>query len=1772
MLVPCSSCGKRVSDRAPACPFCRTPLVATPSAPSPASPPVAPSAPAPAAVATPPVRPPFVPSAAAAPVVPPAPAPAPAPLVLPSALPAFERGDFIGDRYQVVDVLGEGGFGIVYLARNLSTNSLVALKTLRGELLRDEKTRAMFVKEARIWIELGAHPNLVRADSVDEIAGRLYISMEFVQAGAGRPNSLEGHLERGPIPSESGLRWAIEFCRGMEYALSRGIRCHRDIKPANILIGGDGRVRISDFGIAGLALSPEAPGDPGEVEHAAEDAEVGKTVAGTVFGTPSHMSPEQFKDAASCDERSDIYSFGVVLYQMATGGRLPFLPAPPPPHLASQAGMYYWFSFRRMHETATPASVPGPLGPSIARCLAKNPGERYQAFSDLRQDLERLYEEAVGARAPEGPAAQETSRDLNARGISLATLGRWDEALECYDRALAMEPDVAAFHSNRGNALRNLGRAAEALASLERAIGLDPLAAGPWLNKSLLYVHAQRNEDALSCIDHSLGLDPTSADAWVIRGVVLGRLGRNADQLAAYDRAIELDPRDASAWFNKANTLSLSNRAEALRCVDQALASDPTHVSAWSLKGTMLGELGRAAEAVPCHLEAVRLSPGEATLRYNLGNAWAALGRLEDARSAYEDSVRLDPETAITWYNLGLTTFRLGRHGECVPFLERFLSFDPPPDGLRSTAERIIRELRAGRVPQLGPLVVGARIDAVEQATVDATALSPATTSAPPPTASPAAVAAPSPALAAPPPIKVPAPARRPEAEPLPPPQPSIDTLNQESADHFNAGRYEAALDAVVRALAVEPQDAIALNTRANALYKLGRKEEACAVTVEAIEAAPGDVRFWMNRVAIQRGAGLTADAFRSAIDLVDIARAANLNVPAVSQAQQVIAQMQSLRTTPAPRGSLGHLGLGFAAMVNRKGDAALGFFDQAIAAAPERSAPLRWKASALKEMKRADEALATLDRAILLAPDDADLHHDRGVVLAMLRDLPRALEAFDRALALNPNHVATLSDKGKYAGEAGKKEEAWRALRRAAALRPDHPAPWLNKALVEDLLNLEEDALQSFEKFLERARPEMRLQIESSKRRVAQLRARIAARAGAMVSPPAPSPVPNEAPAQAKTDASASAPGKDAAAEEAFLRSVAGLFTGDDEDISDEELARLGKAISSNDGESLLQRLQRTRGALLQGPGGAPPAASVAPAAPGLPARPAAPAAAAAPVAPAQPAPERPKPTGNPVARKFAEQGRAALGASKFADALTAFDKAIERDPNEPLYWAQRASALDGLNRPDDARAARLRALDLDGGCAPALMGLALSERASGNDEDAESRLKQICGLDPGNGAAWFQLGDIYRHRADWEHAFAAFSFAIQAKRDDAEALLGRGEALLNLHRSTEALPALEESIRLKEANGAAHFLLGAALADVGRIAEAASAQRRAVELEPMRAGAWFNLAHNLHALRRDAEAVEAADRALALRPGFAYAHNTKGLALAALRRHEEALAAFDAAIAADAKSAQAWTNRGQALLALGRAMDAFESFNQAIAIDESNLAAHEGRKAAFATFQKDLAAREEKQKEAAIGLELPPAEVPKVASRFSSDECLKRSEMTRNQALFDQAIDWANQAITTDPIRYNGWAAKAEALFGAKRYAEAAAHAKKTVEINPKFPPGWARLAACYDALNAHELAVGAWDRAIELAPRNVIHMSARGASLAKMGRLEDALQAHEAALAIDPRFSLAKFHKGMIEADLGRRGDALKSLQQFLALAPPNLAALAQQARARLAELKA
>jgi tetratricopeptide (TPR) repeat protein len=551
-------------------------------------------------------------------------------------------GDFIGQKYEVYDVLGKGGFGVVYLVYSHETDSVYALKTFRDEYFQDAQARELFKKEARVWIELEHHPYLVRAYFVDEIADRLYIAMEHIAPDEQGLNSLESYLRFSPPDFILSLRWAIQFCFGMEYAYSKGLRCHRDIKPANILISQDKRVKISDFGLAGVFSSSTALP---EIKLHVQGDRIGlsfQTLNGAV-GTPTHMPPEQFINAAYCDERSDIYSFGIVLYQMRTGGQIPFI-AQLPKDNSDEAAIRFWNSMRRLHTNASVPEINSRLSHVIYRCLEKKPNKRYQSFKELRLDLEYLLMRETKEMVKMPEIRELESWEWVNKGGSLKSLSRYEEAIYCFDMALKIDPRDAKAWFNKGACLNNLQRREEAIKCINRALEIDPRLSLAWLMKGGILNSLEHVDEANRCFDKALEVDPGNAQVWNMKGYSLGNLGRHTDAIPYYDKAIDIYPQLLFAWFNKGNSLNaLGCHEEAVRCFDKALEIDSHDPRVLSNKGLSLSFLGRHQEEIRCYEMAIKVDSMHTPAWYNKALAEDALGLNQNAVRSYKRFIEVAP-------------------------------------------------------------------------------------------------------------------------------------------------------------------------------------------------------------------------------------------------------------------------------------------------------------------------------------------------------------------------------------------------------------------------------------------------------------------------------------------------------------------------------------------------------------------------------------------------------------------------------------------------------------------------------------------------------------------------------------------------------------------------------------------------------------------------------------------------------------------------------------------------------------------------------------------------------------------------------------------------------------------------------------------------------------------------------------------------------------------------------------------------------------------------
>jgi len=282
--------------------------------------------------------------------------------------------------HRVDSMLGSGGMGVVYAAEDTSLGRSVALKFLPAEMAGDAALLERFKREARAASALN-HPGICTVHAIDQHEGQYFIAMELLEG-----ETLGDILHRGPVPVESLLQIGIQLADALESAHAKGI-VHRDIKPANIFVNARGQAKILDFGLAKFDRLPIR----GEQEATAVRDEL--TRAGTAVGTVSYMSPEQAR-ANLTDSRTDIFSLGAVLYQMATGSH---------PFPGESSAVIFEAILNREPILASQLKhdIPQELSSILMKALEKDRNLRYQSVTDLKTDLMRLKRDRdSGGRRP----------------------------------------------------------------------------------------------------------------------------------------------------------------------------------------------------------------------------------------------------------------------------------------------------------------------------------------------------------------------------------------------------------------------------------------------------------------------------------------------------------------------------------------------------------------------------------------------------------------------------------------------------------------------------------------------------------------------------------------------------------------------------------------------------------------------------------------------------------------------------------------------------------------------------------------------------------------------------------------------------------------------------------------------------------------------------------------------------------------------------------------------------------------------------------------------------------------------------------------------------------------------------------------------------------------------------------------------------------------------------------------------------------------------------
>ncbi len=265
--------------------------------------------------------------------------------------------------YQIIEKLGEGGMGVVYKAKDTKLEREVAIKFLPRQIAANGEERERFKIEAKAAAAHN-HPNIATIHAIEEVDDEMFIVMEYIEG-----RELKEQVESGKLKVEKVMDIATQIAEGLQAAHKKGI-IHRDIKSSNIMITAGDKIKIMDFGLAKIG------------------AGLHLTKSGTTLGTVSYMSPEQVR-GEEVDSRTDIWSFGVVLYEMLSGEK-PFKGD------YEQAVLYSIMNEEPDLVSTILTGMPKETGKLVNKALAKNPDERYQRMEDVISDLKSIKKEILG--------------------------------------------------------------------------------------------------------------------------------------------------------------------------------------------------------------------------------------------------------------------------------------------------------------------------------------------------------------------------------------------------------------------------------------------------------------------------------------------------------------------------------------------------------------------------------------------------------------------------------------------------------------------------------------------------------------------------------------------------------------------------------------------------------------------------------------------------------------------------------------------------------------------------------------------------------------------------------------------------------------------------------------------------------------------------------------------------------------------------------------------------------------------------------------------------------------------------------------------------------------------------------------------------------------------------------------------------------------------------------------------------------------------------------
>lgn len=615
--------------------------------------------------------------------------------------------------YEIVSILGAGGMGEVYLAHDARLSRDVAIKVLPADRTLDEAARQRFLREARAASALN-HPNIITIYESDSHNGVAFIAMEYVKG-----NSVAELLRERPLADSEAIAYATQIADALAKAHAAGI-IHRDLKPGNVMVTEDGLVKVLDFGLAKLErVAKGVTAGKGSVPSSAETASL-LSMPGTTLGTLFYMSPEQARGEPA-DARSDIFSFGVMLFEMLTR-ELPFTGE----NLLAMLHSLHFGAPKDIRYLRP--DLPLQLASIAGHCLQKLPDDRYQGAAEIARDLrsggtsgtafkigstsaaglQTAAQSSATAQSISSASVAQTAAQRSPRkwkresGLALLVLlaallaipalrhsisSLWERSQTANNAANVTVPDnpfalrtQAQTYLERWDLADNLDRS---ITLLNRAIELDrdyaPAYASltvAYFEKNRLHTDSQWTKQAAQSAAHALQLNSDLADSHVAAGVAAMLAGKNSQAEQEFRKAADLDPKNATPhrWLGLLfNAMGKSNQAE--EELTRAVALNPEDWRAHINLGLLYYRIARYPEAAAAWEQVKKLTPDNYYVLNNLAGVYMMMDRDEDAAAALQRSLEIKP-AANSYSNLGTLRFSQARYVDAVPAFEKAVNLN----------------------------------------------------------------------------------------------------------------------------------------------------------------------------------------------------------------------------------------------------------------------------------------------------------------------------------------------------------------------------------------------------------------------------------------------------------------------------------------------------------------------------------------------------------------------------------------------------------------------------------------------------------------------------------------------------------------------------------------------------------------------------------------------------------------------------------------------------------------------------------------------------------------------------------------------------------------------------------------------------------------------------------------------------------------------------------------------------------------------------------------